>query len=96
MSELFHQPLGLSDTFVPTNNFLLLSSSKVKTHEGDVEDLGLTFSTTDDFFGLTTQHALLPGHANTPVTNDNRLLYCHLLVRVVTHCSRREGDESYD
>ncbi|KAF5840138.1 hypothetical protein DUNSADRAFT_17621 [Dunaliella salina] len=51
----------------------------VKNYEGDVSDLGLTFSTTDDFFGLTTQHALLPGHGNTPVTNENRLLYCHLL-----------------
>jgi len=26
--------------------------------------------------------ALLPGHSNTPMTNDNRLLYCHLLVRL--------------
>ncbi len=54
---------------------------QVKNYQGDVSDMGLTFCTTDDFFGLTTQHALLPGHANTPVTNENRLLYCHLLVR---------------
>lgn len=37
---------------------------------------------------FSLQYALLPGHANTPVTNDNRLLYCHLLVRASTsNCS---------
>ncbi len=130
---------------------------QVKRYDGDVEDLGLTFSVEDEFFGQTTQvrgrrggantglpvamgpqrsvacavvgarrcavpggqqrssilapclrqrcaggcclpravptltlapckscpqHALLPGQADAPVTNENRLLYCHLLVRI--------------
>ena len=52
---------------------------QVKRYEGDLEDLGLCFATEDDFFGSTTQHELLPGGVDMPVTADNRLLYCHLL-----------------
>lgn len=37
----------------------LVVTSQVKNYEGDVEDLGLTFSVEDDFFGQTTTVGLL-------------------------------------
>ncbi|GFR45588.1 hypothetical protein Agub_g6983 [Astrephomene gubernaculifera] len=51
----------------------------VKRYEGDVSELGLTFAASTDFFGCPTTHELLPGGAEVAVTNDSRLLYCHLL-----------------
>ncbi|PNH11212.1 E3 ubiquitin-protein ligase [Tetrabaena socialis] len=51
----------------------------VKRYEGEVADLGLTFSAETDFFGSAVHHELLPGRGDEPVTNDSRLLYCHLL-----------------
>ncbi|GAX84732.1 hypothetical protein CEUSTIGMA_g12154.t1 [Chlamydomonas eustigma] len=52
---------------------------QVKRYDGNVEDLGLTFVVEDDFFGSKTRYELLLGWGDVPVTNDNRLLYCHLL-----------------
>eukprot|EP00955_Chlamydomonas_euryale_P105996 365674-Chlamydomonas_euryale.AAC.13 len=52
---------------------------QVKRYDGNVEDLGLTFNVDDDFFGSKRSYELLPGWGDVPVTNDNRLLYCHLL-----------------
>ncbi|MEW5298302.1 MAG: hypothetical protein WDW36_001442 [Sanguina aurantia] len=55
------------------------SMAQVKSYEGDVQDLGLTFTVEDNFLGTSTSHPLVPGGDSMPVTNDNRLLYCHLL-----------------
>ncbi|GIL94061.1 hypothetical protein Vretimale_394 [Volvox reticuliferus] len=52
---------------------------KVKRYEGDVSDLCLTFSADTDFLGCPVHHELLPGRGDMPVTNESRLLYCHLL-----------------
>ncbi|KAG2440299.1 hypothetical protein HXX76_004410 [Chlamydomonas incerta] len=51
----------------------------VKRYEGDVADLCLSFSAETDYFGTPVHHELLPGRGDEPVTNDSRLLYCHLL-----------------
>lgn len=51
----------------------------MKNYDGDVADLGLTFTVEDNFLGTSTSHPLVPGGDSMPVTNDNRLLYCHLL-----------------
>eukprot|EP00198_Chlamydomonas_reinhardtii_P008168 XP_001697505.1 ubiquitin-protein ligase [Chlamydomonas reinhardtii] len=51
----------------------------VKRYEGDVTDLCLSFSAETDYFGTPVHHELLPGRGDEPVTNDSRLLYCHLL-----------------
>ncbi|GLI64228.1 hypothetical protein VaNZ11_007426 [Volvox africanus] len=51
----------------------------VKRYEGDVSDLCLTFSADTDFLGCPVHHELLPGRGDMPVTNESRLLYCHLL-----------------
>ncbi|EFJ40292.1 hypothetical protein VOLCADRAFT_99935 [Volvox carteri f. nagariensis] len=51
----------------------------VKRYEGDVADLGLTFSADTDYLGCPAHHELLTGRGDMPVTNESRLLYCHLL-----------------
>ncbi|KAF2449108.1 E3 ubiquitin-protein ligase NEDD4 [Karstenula rhodostoma CBS 690.94] len=61
---------------------------KLKTYDGDVEDFGLNFTITDT---VVTDHAtkktkavtkeLRPDGANTPVTNQNRLVYISYVAR---------------
>ncbi|GIL45377.1 hypothetical protein Vafri_2627 [Volvox africanus] len=51
----------------------------VKRYEGDVSDMCLSFSADTDFLGCPVHHELLPGRGDMPVTNESRLLYCHLL-----------------
>lgn len=58
---------------------LYRSLQMVKRYDGDLEDLGLSFTLEEDFFGQTRKHELLPGWGDTPVTNDNRLMYVHLV-----------------
>lgn len=56
---------------------------QVKNYDGDVADLCLTFSVEDSFFGASQSRALLPGGGDQAVTNTNKLLFVHLLVRCV-------------
>lgn len=63
---------------------------KLKTYPGDVEDFSLNFTVTDN---ITTDHTsdpkktkavtkeLKPDGANTPVTNQNRLVYISYMAR---------------
>eukprot|EP00049_Salpingoeca_infusionum_P019197 m.360737 g.360737 ORF g.360737 m.360737 type:complete len:1077 (-) comp19151_c0_seq1:4333-7563(-) len=51
----------------------------VKSYEGDVEDLGLTFTVEDDSFGSMVTRPLRPGGGVTDVTNANVILYVHLV-----------------
>ncbi|EGD77196.1 ubiquitin-protein ligase E3B [Salpingoeca rosetta] len=51
----------------------------VKTYEGDVSDLGLCFAVDDEVFGHHVTVPLRPGGSAIDVTNDNRILYVHLL-----------------
>ncbi|KAF4554890.1 HECT-domain-containing protein 1 [Elsinoe fawcettii] len=58
----------------------------LKNYSGNVEDLALTFSTTDSIplptGGVRTiERELIPNGANTPVTNENRLIYISRLAR---------------
>ncbi|KDO27835.1 hypothetical protein SPRG_07108 [Saprolegnia parasitica CBS 223.65] len=53
--------------------------SFLKSYEGDVADLGLSFSMDQDCFGVAKHVELLPGGATTAVTNDNKLRYVHLM-----------------
>ncbi len=54
-------------------------TTQVKRYTGDVSELCLDFTVEDSLLGRTLTQELLPGRGSTPVTNDNRLLYCHLL-----------------
>lgn len=54
----------------------------LKNYSGDVEaDLALTFSVTDDEFGVSHTTELIPGGADVPVTRANRLYYIYLMSR---------------
>lgn len=41
-------------------------------YEGDVDDLGLTFSLDEDIMGRVETHELVPGGKAIPVTNENK------------------------
>ena len=77
------------DDLASLDSELYKSLQMVKRYEGNVEDLGLTFTVEEDFFGQTRHHELLPGWGDTAVTADNRLLYVHLLSD--HHLNRRLG-----
>ncbi len=47
----------------------------LKTYEGDVEDLALTFSVVDNEFGQSEVRELIPGGKDIMVTNDNKIRY---------------------
>ncbi|RHY05706.1 hypothetical protein DYB37_012935, partial [Aphanomyces astaci] len=50
----------------------------LKTYDGDVSDLGLTFSIGQDCFGVHKEVELVPGGSSVGVTGDNRYRYIHL------------------
>ncbi|ETW07896.1 hypothetical protein, variant [Aphanomyces invadans] len=50
----------------------------LKGYEGNVADLGLSFTIGQDCFGVHKEVDLLPGGSNVGVTNDNRFRYIHL------------------
>ena len=41
-------------------------------YDGDVQDLGLTFSYDQDVMGQLVTHDLIPGGRVIPVTNENK------------------------
>lgn len=51
----------------------------LKDYAGDVADLDLSFSVDEMIFGQLQSKPLLPGGSAVDVTNDNRILYCHLM-----------------
>eukprot|EP00929_Paragymnodinium_shiwhaense_P036639 TRINITY_DN19605_c0_g1_i3.p1 TRINITY_DN19605_c0_g1~~TRINITY_DN19605_c0_g1_i3.p1 ORF type:complete len:776 (-),score=174.36 TRINITY_DN19605_c0_g1_i3:76-2403(-) len=51
----------------------------LKSYDGDVEDLCLTFTVTETAYGQTKEVPLLVGGADMPVTNKNRLRYIHMV-----------------
>jgi ubiquitin-protein ligase E3 B len=52
----------------------------IKQHyEGDVEDLCLDFTLTEELGGKRIVHELRPGGKNISVTNENKLHYVHAM-----------------
>lgn len=49
----------------------------LKTYQGNVEDLSLNFTVTDEEFGVSLTRELIPNGANIPVTNLNRMEYIY-------------------
>ncbi|SPO21006.1 related to ubiquitin protein ligase e3 [Ustilago trichophora] len=49
----------------------------LKNYQGNVEDLSLNFTVTDEEFGVSMTRELIPGGANVPVTNLNRMEYIY-------------------
>ena len=51
----------------------------VKKYEGDVTDLGLTFSFDEEFLGKVITYDLKPGGRTVDVTDENKISYIHLM-----------------
>lgn len=49
----------------------------IKSYEGNLQDLGLTFSVDEEEFGKMRTEELMPGGSFTPVSNSNRISYIH-------------------
>lgn len=50
----------------------------LKQYQGNVEDLGVDFTITEQEFGESRNVDLIPNGSNIPVTNDNRIQYIYL------------------
>ena len=57
----------------------------IKHYEGDVTDLGLTFSFDQDVMGQLVTHELVPGGKGINVTNNNRIGYIHSIAQFRMH-----------
>jgi len=57
----------------------------VKHYDGDVEDLGLTFSFDQDYLGKVVTHELVTGGRAINVTNSNRISYIHHMAHFKMH-----------
>uniref|UniRef100_A0A0E0D4M4 HECT-type E3 ubiquitin transferase n=1 Tax=Oryza meridionalis TaxID=40149 RepID=A0A0E0D4M4_9ORYZ len=58
---------------------LYRSLMQLKHYEGDVEDLCLDFTLTEELGGRRIVHELRPGGKNISVTNENKLHYVHAI-----------------
>uniref|UniRef100_A0A0D9VXI6 HECT-type E3 ubiquitin transferase n=1 Tax=Leersia perrieri TaxID=77586 RepID=A0A0D9VXI6_9ORYZ len=58
---------------------LYRSLMQLKHYEGDVEDLCLDFTLTEELGGRRIVHELRPGGKNISVTNENKLQYVHAM-----------------
>lgn len=71
-----HQPVQL---IYPGNKGAYSEVSIQCSYEGDVAELGLTFSVDDDTLGKVVTVPLRENGTEIPVTNEDKLLYVHLL-----------------
>lgn len=64
----------------------------VKYYEGDIEDLCLYMSYTDSGLGADSVISLVPGGAEIPVTNENKMQYIRLFANYILN--KKEGEQS--
>ncbi|KAI9023366.1 hypothetical protein DFJ74DRAFT_668881 [Hyaloraphidium curvatum] len=64
----------------------------VKHYDGDVADLGLTFSFDEEVFGKYETREIKPGGVAIDVTNDNKFAYIYLLSDF--HLNRKARDQT--
>ncbi len=62
-----------------TNETSLTTVNLQQTFEGDVQELNLDFTIVSEELGQNTVEDLKPNGSETPVTNDNRIEYIHLV-----------------
>uniref|UniRef100_A0A2P2I5M6 Ubiquitin-protein ligase E3B n=1 Tax=Hirondellea gigas TaxID=1518452 RepID=A0A2P2I5M6_9CRUS len=67
----------------------------IKHYDGNVEDLGLTFSYDEERLGEVVSHDLRPGGKLLPVTNDNRIIYIHLMAHFKMHTQIRDQTKAF-
>lgn len=82
-SQVFVQKLlgrySFLDELSTLDSELYRSLMQLKHYEGDVEDLCLDFTLTEEFGGKRIVHELRPGGKNISVTNENKLHYVHAI-----------------
>ncbi|XP_043924445.1 ubiquitin-protein ligase E3B [Protopterus annectens] len=64
--------------------------TSIKRYDGDIGDLGLTFSYDEDVMGQLVCHELVPGGKTIPVTNENKISYIHLMAHFRMHTQIKE------
>uniref|UniRef100_A0A5S6QH07 Ubiquitin-protein ligase E3B n=1 Tax=Trichuris muris TaxID=70415 RepID=A0A5S6QH07_TRIMR len=69
--------------------------SFIKHFEGDVSELGLTFSCDEDVMGEIVTHDLRPGGRTIPVTNESRISYVHLMAYHRMHVQIKHQLEAF-
>eukprot|EP00039_Didymoeca_costata_P014348 m.230500 g.230500 ORF g.230500 m.230500 type:complete len:275 (+) comp16000_c0_seq7:2639-3463(+) len=67
----------------------------VKTYEGDVMDLGLTFCVDEEVLGKRETTDLCPGGQAVDVTNENKILYCHRVADYKLNKKLREQVQAF-
>ncbi|CAM0875437.1 unnamed protein product [Alopecurus aequalis] len=82
-SQVFVQKLlgrySFLDELSTLDSELYRSLMQLKHYEGDVEDLCLDFTLTEELGGKRIVHELRPGGKNISVTNENKLHYVHAM-----------------
>lgn len=82
-SQVFVQKLlgrySFLDELSTLDSELYRSLMQLKHYEGDVEDLCLDFTLTEELGGKRIVHELRPGGKNISVTNENRMQYVHAM-----------------
>lgn len=74
---------------------LYKSLTYIKHYEGDVSDLDLTFSYDEDYLGQIITHELRPGGKAVSVTNDNKIIYIHLMAHFKMHTQIKEQTKAF-
>lgn len=64
-------------------------------YDGDVSDLDLTFSYDEDYLGQIVTHELRPGGKVVPVTNDNKIVYIHLMAHFKMHTQIKDQTKAF-
>lgn len=67
----------------------------LKDYQGNVEDLSLNFTVTEDEFGVSREVPLIPGGADVAVTNENRMRYILLTSHYKLNTSSAKQCEAF-
>ena len=69
----------------------------LKHYSGDLADLALNFTVTQDDFGVARSVELIPNGSNIPVTKENRLKYIYLVsLYKLSRQIRKQSDAFFD
>ncbi|PSN54423.1 Ubiquitin-protein ligase E3B [Blattella germanica] len=91
-----HQALYSSMDELPSlDRELYRSLTFIKHHQGDVQDLDLTFSVDEDCLGKLVTHELVPGGKAIPVTNENKINYIHMMAHFRMHTQIKDQTAAF-
>lgn len=64
-------------------------------YEGDVSELDLTFSYDEDYLGQVINYELRPGGKGICVSNENRILYIHLMAHFKLYTQIKDQTKAF-